>query len=78
MDCLGPRIQGMQFLLLCIGFPRWLTSLRATSNEDMTRRIIRSMTRQSQIQMGALMLKEELEVEDSQVFNMFQIIELDL
>ena len=34
------------------------------------------MARQGQI--GALMLKEELEDEDSQVFNMFQIKELEL
>ena len=45
---------------------------------DMTRRITRSMARQGQVQIGALMLKEEIEVEDSQVFNMFQIKELDL
>ena len=45
---------------------------------DMTRRITRSMARQGQMQIGALMVKEELKDEDSQVFNVFQIQELDL
>ena len=44
----------------------------------MTRRITRSMARQGQVQIGALMHKEELKDEDSQVFNVFQIQELDL
>ena len=47
-------------------------------NVDMTRRITRSMARQGQVQLGALMHKEELNDEDSQVFNVFQIQELDL
>ena len=47
-------------------------------NVDMTRRITRSMARQGQMQIGALMVKEELKDEDSQVFNVFQIQELDL
>ena len=47
-------------------------------NVDMTRRITRSISRQGQVQIGALMHKEELKDEDSQVFNVFQIQELDL
>ena len=48
------------------------------TNVDMTRRITRSMARQSQMQIRALMYKEELKDEDSQVLNVFQIQELDL
>ena len=36
------------------------------------------MARQGQVQIGALMHKEKLKDKDSQVFNVFQIQELDL
>ena len=53
------------------GGPSWMPST--------CRRITRSMARQSQVHLGTLMMKEELEDDDhAQVFHVFLIKELDL